>query len=165
MPNIITESGMNFVADNAFHIEKSLLYTNLGDGVRSVEFVRGKANNLLFIEAKTTFPSPDNPSTENFVKFQTQIDEICDKFIHSLNLFSSVKIGVAEDELSNDLILPEKISLVFILVIKNHEFKWCKPIREKLMTTLPLYLKKIWKPEIYVINKDVAAKYSLTVNP
>jgi hypothetical protein len=36
MSDIITESGMDFVADNIFHIEKSPLYTQIGSGVRSL---------------------------------------------------------------------------------------------------------------------------------
>jgi len=164
MASVITESDMDFIAENTFHIEKSKLYTNLGEGVRSVEFVRVKNDNLLFVEAKTTFPNPDNPSVDNSARFQSEIDDVCDKFIHSLNLFSSVKVGLAEDVFDSSFVLPEKVSLVFILVIKTHEFKWCNKIKGTLMATLPLYLKRIWKPKVYVINQEVAAKLNLVIS-
>ena len=57
MGNTISESGMEFVSDNAFYIEKSDLYTKLGDGVRSVEFIRIKGDKLLFVEAVRIRPS------------------------------------------------------------------------------------------------------------
>ena len=117
----------------------------------------------MFIEAKTTFPNPNNPSAENLAKFQTGIDDICNKFIHSLNIFASVKVGVAENAFGDDFIMLEKVSLVFILVIKNHELQWCKKIKDKLIATLPSYLKKIWRPTVYVINHETASKRGLTI--
>lgn len=163
MANIITESGMDFIADNSFHIEKSGIYTKLGQGIRSIEFVRVKDEKLLFIEAKTTFPNPNNPSMENLNKFQSEINEICDKFIHSLNLFSSVTVGVAENAFPISFVLPEKTSMKFILVIKNHESKWCRIIKTAITCALPLYLKEIWKPEVFVVNQTVATEQGLTI--
>jgi hypothetical protein len=161
MVDIITESGMDFIADNTFHIERSSLYTGLGDGVRSVEFVRVKDEKLLFVEAKKSFPNPDNPSKENFKKYLSEIDVICDKFIHSLNLFSAIKVGVAEDNCTDSLVLPKQISIAFILVVKNHKLKWCKLIKKKLIDSLPQFFVKIWKPEIFVINSGAALKHGL----
>ena len=163
MDNVITESGMDFIAENAFYIEKAELYTNLGDGVRSVEFIRVKNDKLMFIEAKTGFPNPDNPCEENREKFQSTVETICEKFIHSLHLLSSVKIGVTKESLPSDFDLSEKTSLVFLLVIKNHDLAWCRPIKGKFIDALPLYLKKIWKPEVLVINQSVAVKQGLIV--
>ena len=165
MVNVITESDMDFIADNSFHIEKSSTYKKLSkQGIRSVEFIRAKDDKFLFVEAKTTFPNPNNPSVENLEKFRSEINEICDKFIHSLNLFSAVKVGVAENSFPDDFVPPEKASLQFILVIQNHKIKWCKPIKETLTATLPSYLKKIWKPDVYVTNHAGAGKYNLTVS-
>jgi hypothetical protein len=161
---IPNQSGMDFVADNAFHIEESSLYKKIGDGVRSVELIRIKDNMLVFVEAKTTFPNPDNPSEENFARFQSEIYEVCEKFIHSLNLLSSVEVGVTEEKYPDDFTVPAKISLVFMLVIKNHKFKWCKRIKSKLEAELPRYLKSIWKPMVYVINQDIAVKQGLVVS-
>ena len=162
MDSIITESGMNFIADNAFHIEKSTLYATLGNGVRSVEFVCVKDDSLLFVEAKTTFPNPNNPSAENRAKFKKEAEDICKKSIHSLNLFLSVEVGVAEYMFTNDFVLPEKVLLALVLVIKNHEPQWRRPIKAELIAALPSYLKKIWKPTVFVINHETATKQQLT---
>ena len=158
MDNIITESGMDFITENAFYIEKSELYTNLGDGVKSIEFVRIKDSKLLFVEAKTTFPNPNNPNMANLARYQSEIEDIRDKFIHSLNLLSSVEVGVAKKELGEDFALPKKVMLEFYLVIKKHESEWCKDIEKTLMAVFPPYFKKIWKPVIYVINQETAIK-------
>jgi hypothetical protein len=160
---IITESGMDFISDNIFHIEQSCLYKSLGKEIRSVEFIRIKDENLMFIEAKTSFPNPDNPSEENKMRFQNEVDEICEKFTHSLNMLSSISLGVAENKFHDDFILPEKTSIVFVLVIKDHEFKWCKPIKNKIEEILPHYLTKIWKPLVFVINHEVAIKRNLAI--
>jgi hypothetical protein len=49
----IIESGMQFVSENVFHIEKSQQYATLGGSVRTVEFVRAMDDKLLFVEAKS----------------------------------------------------------------------------------------------------------------
>jgi len=136
---IPNQSGMDFIADNTFHIEASALYKNIGDGIRTVEFIRIKENRALFIEAKTAFPNPDNPSEKNKARFHNEITEICEKFIHSLNLLSSIKLGVAEEERFGEFSIPQKVSLVFMLVIKNHKLEWCKPIKSKIEAELPSY--------------------------
>jgi hypothetical protein len=151
---IIEESGMHFIADNVFHIEKSALYAHIGKGVKSVEFVHIKDTKLMFVEAKTTLPNPENSSSPE--KYNEEIADICDKFIHSLNLYSSVKTGVAEEELPDVFNAQDKIQLVFVLVIRNHKIEWCRPIQMELLQKLPSYLKKIWKPKVYVINYDTA---------
>jgi hypothetical protein len=152
--NIIEESGMRFIADNVFHIEKSELYARIDEGVKSVEFIRIKDTKLMFVEAKTTLPNPQNPSSSE--KYNGEIADICDKFIHSLNLYASVKAGVAAEILLDVFNTQDKVRLVFVLVIKEHKIEWCRPVKTKLLQELPLYLKKIWKPEVYVINYDTA---------
>ena len=164
MVDVITESDMNFFPDNTFHIEDSSLYKSLGEGVKSVEFIRVMEGSLLFIEARKTFPNPGNPDTENRTKFHMQIDEISEKFLHSLNLLSSVEVGVANGNYPDGFVLPDKLSIVFVFVIKNHETKWCRPIRQKLIETLPVYLKTIWKPKVFVINHQTATKRRLAVD-
>ena len=163
MVEVITESGMDFIADNAFPIEKSALYKKTGEGVKSVEFVRAIDDRLVFVEARSSFANPNNPSAENLAKYQKEVDDICNKFIHSLSLFSSVKVGVAEDALPDDFVLPPSVSLSFILVIKHHEQKWCNRIKTALLDVMPTYIKAIWKPTIFVINHETAIKYNLTM--
>ncbi|MDR2615125.1 MAG: hypothetical protein LBC28_00955 [Oscillospiraceae bacterium] len=162
MGEVITESGMDFVADNTFYIEKSPLYTHINGGVRSVEFVRAMEDKLLFVEAKTSFAKPDSePSAEDRAAFRNEIDEICEKFIHSLNLYASVEVGVADKAFPDGYNPPDKVSIAFILVIKNHERTWCKRIETKLRQTLPAYLNRIWKPNVYVVNHETAKKQRL----
>jgi hypothetical protein len=160
---IPNQSGMDFIADNTFHIEESSLYKNIGEGVRSVEFIRIKDNLLVFVEAKTAFPNPNNPSEENYAKFQSEIGEVCEKFTHSLNLFSLVEVGLAEEEYPNDFTAPARVSLVFMLVIKNHKLDWCRNVKGKFIAALPRYLKKIWKPTVYVINQEIAMEQGFVV--
>jgi len=164
MSDDINESGMDFIADNAFWIEKSTLYKNLGEGIKSVEFIRVKEDNLLFVEAKSSFPDPNNPVTGNLAEFNSQIVDICEKFLHSLNILSSVIVRVAKSTLPEDFILPERTSLVLILVLKNHDFKGCRRVKAKIVSSLPLYLKEIWKPAVFVINHQTAINRNLVIS-
>jgi hypothetical protein len=160
MDEFIIESDMRFIADNAFHIEKSQVYRNIGKGIRSVEFIRVLDNDLLFVEAKTTFPNPNNDKNS----YQSAIDEICEKFIHSLNLVSSLYVRVAIDPLFAKITLQDKTSLIFVLIIANHQLCWCRFVKRSIETALPFYLRKIWKPTIYVINKEIAIHHKLAEN-
>jgi len=160
---IPNQSGMDFIADNTLHIEESELYKNVGEGVRSVEFVRIKDGNLLPVEARTTFPNPNNPCKDNKARFQNEIDEICDKFMHSLNMLSSIELGVTAETYPDDFLLPEETSLVFMLVVKNHEFKWLGSIKNKIEANLARYLKNIWRPKVLVLNQNAAIKQGLVV--
>jgi hypothetical protein len=162
MAKIITESGMDFIADNTFHIEKSDIYTKLKNGIKTVEFIRAKENKLLFVEAKSSFPNPNNPTS--ITKFQSEIEDICNKFIHSLNLYASIVIGV------NMQLLPDfqsaiKVSLNFVLIFNNFEHKWCIPVEKALTNQLRKSecIAKIWKPTVLVINHETATKQNLIV--
>jgi hypothetical protein len=88
MDRIITESGMDFIADNTFHIEKSDIYTKLKNGIKTVEYIRAKDDKLLFVEAKMSFPNPNNP--ESIAEFQSQIEDIC-KHKHDLEKLMTLK--------------------------------------------------------------------------
>ncbi|MDR2268114.1 MAG: hypothetical protein LBD81_01530 [Holosporaceae bacterium] len=160
MDNIIEESGMSFVTDNAFRIEKS---TNIKE-VKSVDFVLIHNKSLIFIEAKTSFPNPHNPSKENFEKFRKGIGDIYEKFIHSLNMYSSIKLGVRDEELPKNFINTGSVKLVFVLIIKNHETSWCNELKNILTGMFPKYLNGIWNHEVFVINHKTAIKYKLTVS-
>jgi hypothetical protein len=169
----ICESGMKFIADNAFHIEKSPTYTLLGNNVKSVEFVRAKENKLLFVEAKSSFPNPStpkpNPTKRNKTGeelFREEISDICDKFTHSLNLYSAIAVGVAEYDFPAEFKSADKVSLAFILVIKGFEKTWCDEIQKALTIQVrdSVCMSKIWKPEIAVMNDKTAAARKLITN-
>jgi len=115
------QSGMDFIAENSFYIEESDAYKkhHKVNGIRSVEFIRVKGNTIYFIEAKPSFPNPNNPYEDNKKKFDDAVCEICEKFIHSLNLYSSIEVGVTEVCYPTDFVRPKKASLTFLLVMNN----------------------------------------------
>jgi len=164
MFDINYESDMSFISENTFQIEKSEIYSSLSEGIKTVEFIRTMGDMLLFVEAKITFPNPNNPDADNVERFNSEIGAICDKFVHSLNIFSAVEVGVLHDAAAAEMVLPESVSLTFLLVIKNHEEVWCKPVEVKLIDSLPSDLKKIWKPTVQVINHQTAIKRNLVVS-
>ncbi len=169
MLDLISESDMNFVADNVFHIEKSDLNRKAGKGIRTVEFVRVKGDQLLFVEAKKRLPEPGvDPNKENAKSLQTEIDKVFDKFIHSLHLLAAVKVGVREETFPIDFATSEKLSLQFILVVKEHDKKWCDEtqttLKEKLKK-MPPYFKKIWGPTVWVLTHADAVKRGIAYPP
>jgi hypothetical protein len=152
-------SGMNFVSDNAYVIEDSPSRLVCGEGIRSVEFIRSMDKSLLFIEAKTTIANPMN-SPEPYRK---EINSLCEKFIHSLNMLLAVKVGVIQDSLPVGFFESNEITLKFVLVVRNHKSEWCRSVKRSIEQGLPEYLKKIWKPQVYVINNDTAVAHNITI--
>jgi hypothetical protein len=152
-------SDMDFISDNAYVIEESSARLACGDGIRSVEFIRRKNMSLLFIEAKTTIANPENSPQP----YEIEISEICEKFIHSLNLLSAVKLGIVADTLPDDFTKLDNTSLTFVLVVRKYKLEWCRPTRRAIEQALPTYLKKIWKPAVHVINHDTAIKHGIAI--
>ena len=162
MAKTITESGMDFIADNTFHIEKSDVYTKLKGSIKTVEFIRVKDDKLLFVEAKSSFPNPNN--SESSAKFQLEIDAICDKFVHSLNLYASIAIGV-NGQLPPDFNPAVKVSLKFVLIFNDFEQEWCVKIQKALTNQLRKSesITKIWKPYVFAMNQEMATKQNLII--
>jgi hypothetical protein len=163
MANPIIESGMPFIADNAFHIENSAAYITLGCGIKSVEFVRRKNEFLMFVEAKSTFPNP-NKSEE---RFDGAADDIAEKFVHSVNLYASITLDVYTEDtsaLSNSSCKNSAITLV--LVIRDHKTEWCKRVKNKLDLLLnqSAYFREIWRPKVFVINYASAIEFGIAEN-
>jgi hypothetical protein len=129
--------------------------------LRSVEFVRAKGDKLLFVEARSSFANPNNIDAGNYAKFQSEVEKICEKFLHSLNMYASVEVGAAKVLFPDRFQPPTTVKLTFVLVVKDHEHGWCTPISESLVEALPIYLKKIWRPAVYVINQETAKKWHL----
>ena len=169
MPQVFDfdDSGMRFIRDNAFRIEKSDVHEKVkSNGVKVVEFVRIIDNQLHFVEARKSLR--DINKGEKAVKyFNEEIEEIRDKFVHSLNLFASVKICVNEENLPDDFALPKKSLLVFVLVVKEHDIIQCKLANDALVKSLnqvmPRYWMHIWRPIIHVVNYEMAVKQNLIV--
>ena len=173
MSKVIVESGMSFVTDNVFHIEKSPLYIQLGECVKSVEFVRSMGNKLVFVEAKSSFPNPNNPTPNpgkrnktGIELFREEIADLSDKFIHSLNLYSSVDVGVAESRFPPEYMPSTKVTIMFVLVINSFDKSWCDEVERALLNTIreSICVSRIWKPEIYVLTHEMATKWKLTID-
>jgi hypothetical protein len=147
-------SGMDFIEDNLFDIEN---YSKKFDGIRTVEFVRVIDNKYVFIEAKKSIAK-----FENKLDFNKNIEEITGKFIHSLYVLSSVKLGINETSFDISNFNGKKIK--FILVINA---EWAKNINniadilDNIRQKIPNYINKIFKPEILVYNKDIACRLKL----
>lgn len=159
----IEESGMKFgpfECSHVFHIEKSKLYKNLHN-IKTVEFILENNNKLQFIEAKSSSPKP---VPDNLVRFEEFIDEISQKFLHSLNLYYTGVLG--RHASANDLPDPMKkinhqqVSIKFILVIKNHQDEWLLPIKDALEKKMNS-ISSIWESQVAVINAKTAQKYKL----
>jgi len=159
----INESGMSFIADNAFYIERSPQYAKIGKGVKSVELARVIDTRLMFIEAKTTFPNPNNANCKE--RYDEEISNIRDKFVHSLNLYSCIAVGIAEEHFPIDFKPAENMSLHFILVIKDHKPGWCRSVKNALMPIIPSYIKTIWNPTVLVMNHNTALEQKLSAYP
>lgn len=164
--SIIRESGMDFGPfpdDRVFHIEKSRLYENMsGRSVKSVEFMWKKSRNTLrFVEAKSSSPQP---TAENNLRFDDFINDVSDKFLHSLNLYCSAVLERHKTVCD----LPEAFrslnagctAILFCLVINGHQTEWLPPIREALIRKLRPY-NAIWGVEIAVFNHEMAVEKGL----
>jgi hypothetical protein len=169
----VNHSGMDFIDDNCFHIESSPQYNRLRSlGVKSVEFVRTRGKKLIFVEAKPTFPNPNNltpnPAKENKTGkelFQIEITKICKKFTHSLNLYAAAYIGMTKEAFPSDYIPSEKVSLEFVLVINSFQKSWCDEIERALKIKIfeSFCMAKIWKPQVSVMNHEYAKKWNIIV--
>lgn len=159
----IQESKMifEFNEEQIFQIENSKLHHDIGDGIKTVEFVvTVKENEIYFVEAKSSSP---RPIPENKEKFETFINEISDKFIHSFNMYLSAVL-----ERNNFEEIPEKLFEIkkdkaifkFILIIKNHSIEWLLPLKEAIHKKILPHIK-IWESNVVLMNEEIAREYML----
>ena len=162
---VIEESGMtfgDFDDTDLFYIEKSEYYQRMGQGVSTVEFILHRPKKVLFVEAKSSSPAPGND-----LRFDAFIDEIAQKFIHSIEMYAS-HILRRTDRYEE---MPEKLRnidwlqyrLIFILVINGHKAEWLSPITSALQQRL-LAQTSIWDCDISVINDEMAREYNMISN-
>ena len=133
MPVIIEESEMRFgkYPDNSvFHLESSDQYTKSlrQNKVRSCEFVmlrkKKSRKRLIFVEAKRSLPEDYAADTEEKAStlYQEFIQEITEKFRHSLHLFSGILLGVqGQDGVPSDLLINDlkEYDFQIVLVVKT----------------------------------------------
>lgn len=162
----ILESEMlfgDFSPDRVFKIEDSKLHNQLGDGVKTVEFVllNGK-DKFFFVEAKSSSPRLDNSPP----KYQEFLNEITEKFVHSFNMLCACFWGRLSDngEMGADLkaVTYVEAKFVFILVIRGHKKEWLTPLQAELNKKLR-YHKSIWRSSVIVMNDEIAREYHLVV--
>lgn len=150
-----------FEQNQVFCIENSQLQRGVRDGIKTVEFVLNRKENLLeFIEAKSSSP---RPTKENSERFETFLNDIADKFIHSFNLYYSAIHGrYPSEEIAQSLleIEPHKVNYRFILIIKGHRIEWLLPLQETLHRKLQYHIT-IWKSEVILMNEEVAKEKKL----
>ena len=154
----IPESGMMFLVKNEnelFRIEKSMLYRKMGDSIKTVEFISYSETKLRFVEAKTSAPKPE--SGENFIEF---VNDVSNKFAHSLDMYLAVILKRMKDEINemSELLKTvdiENATIYFMLVVKGHQKEWMLHITEALNKKLSRYAK-IWSIRIIAINDETA---------
>jgi len=174
MNKIITESGVDFgpiQEENLFHIEKSQIYHSLGDGLKTVEFVflRNDGKHIILLEAKKTCPNEKNrnESEEKRLKYEEYFAEIVQKVEDSINVFITAILGrhLPKDNLGSNFykkLHMESAKMRFFLVItaSNVQEDWLPGPKAELERRL-LSLRKIWKLDIVVMNREIARKKGL----
>jgi hypothetical protein len=152
-------SDMEFIQTDAFPIEDSSARNRL-PGSKIVDFVRKIDGELLFVEAKSSFPNPAAAETPE--RFDEEIVAICDKFAVSLKLFSAIKVGVTEDFLPDAFSSAEKVQVTLALVIRRFENEeWCIPVKKALEQALPSDIFRLWTPNVKVYTPTSAKEFAL----
>lgn len=167
----ITESKMRFGKfdeRNLFHIEESQIFKELGEGIKSVEFIlRYNKDRVVLLEAKESCPNIANriESVEREIKFEEYYSSITEKFIDSFEIY----IASLMDKYSNTSDIGEElqkvrslrtIRITCVLVIRSAREEWLAGPMEELRARLFNY-RKIWGIEVIVLNEDMAKKYHL----
>lgn len=160
------ESGMNFSFpdENAFHIELCPTYKSMYSGTKVCECIvkHPIKNKLYFIEAKSSFP---NPSKNNGLSFNENVNKIIQKFIDSLTLYFGILLNrpfKIQTPLPNNLSLSYFTSLQYsitpILIISDFEESWLPPVKDALNNSLrkQSFIKYIVVEDILVLNMKMA---------
>ena len=156
---ILMESGMQFgpyPIDNFFHIESSSSYKDIQQGVKIAEFLlfrQIKRPQILIIEAKTTAPR----------EFEDYICQICEKFTHTLILFTAIYLERHKAIVPLPLqdIPLEQVEFLFVLVVKNYQKEWLPPLQDKLNLSLKPLLKTWNLSKVLVMNEEIAREKKL----
>jgi hypothetical protein len=165
------ESGMDFIEDNIFKMEK---YTQIKlkkcSNIKTVEFIRIIKKKYIFVEAKMRLPKQEDEKD-----FDEKMAQIAEKFIHSLCVFSSIKLNINENDVENYR-MPKDFNakkILFLLVICDPEEKtlfegYAKKIKYALLTEIrkisiipnssevKSYILEIFRPDIVVMDKTTA---------
>ena len=175
----IVESGLTFgpfPEGHCFYIEKSDIYEQINkqvqrvnqknkEGVKIAEFLLLRndtdSHTIWIIEAKSSAPQPK--SKDDFDKY---IKDICDKFVNSLILTSSLKRNPdVNDKLSDNFKQIDIASAQFVLTLVINGFKtdWIPPLQHALKNALRSTVIKwsLSSKNILVLNEEGARKEKL----
>lgn len=159
-----------FDESDLFYIENSKIYRNLGDGIKTVEFIlKYKEDSIIFLEAKKSCPNAEkrHETEEKERKFEAYFSSIVEKFMASLHIYLASILGRYQDssEVGDNLQSVDRMKnmkLKFVLVIKNAEdVAWLAGPLAELKSRL-LQARKIWNIEVMVLNEELSEKLSLT---
>lgn len=174
MSKSIKESGVTFgpfAEDRLFHIEKSSVYQQLGKGIKSVEFALLRNREvLIFLEAKTTCPNAANRDRDADAKrkYEEFYDDVSQKIEDSIKLTLAALLGRFEikTEIGTSIQACDlsKVKLKFILVITTPKATelWLPGPKAELERRL-LSLRKIWKMDVVVLNRQMAIDAGLVI--
>ncbi len=165
MMKVIHESGIDFGrfdTDKLYEIEKSKINLDIGKGIKTVEFIYLNGTDLLFVEAKATCPNPANKDSSDAKnkKYEAYFSDIAEKFIDSVSLFASIKLGrqIRTEEFGRELSEADSfrnIALKLVLVIAGAE-ESCLPGPKAELESRLLKWRKIWKADVVVLNRKLA---------
>lgn len=167
----IEESGVKFGGfdeECLFRIERSDIYKQMGEGIKTVEFIYlTREENVLFVEAKTSCPNAANrDDNENKQKkYEEYFADVTDKFIDSLNMFVTTVLGRnGHSDDVGDRILQKNTyaenGIKFVLVVAGAEESWLGGPKAELELRLLRY-RKIWNADVVVLNKRMAVELGL----
>ena len=167
MSKYITESEMMFFVpneDRLFYIEASNLYKAIGNKIRTTEFIYlTDKGHLRFIEAKKSCPNVNNKdsSDEKRKKYEVYYASLTQKFMDSLMILTAAFMGRRDISEFGSVLQKarhwQNLQLRFLLVIKDAEEVWLGGVKAELEARL-FDLRKIWRIEIQVLNKDMAVQ-------
>lgn len=171
MTKVIEESGMRFgeyESSELFHIEKSKILLDIGEGIKTVEFIIKKnENEIWFVEAKESVLNPANKdeTEKKRIKFQEFCTNVPQKYRDSLQVYLASILHCYHDisEIGDSLQIVNDFhnyKLKFIFVVKNAKIEWLAGPREILKKQLH-DLRKIWDIDVVVLNQELAEKCNL----
>lgn len=170
MGKFVTESEMKFGPYNEesfIYIEKHPRYERIQQDMKMSELIyyNEDKKQLISLEAKKSAPNPHSTERENpMERFREFIDEICEKFQNSLDLYT--RLALEKDTPKGFFKIDYKeTEIVFILVIKNHKKEWLGEVKDAIeMSVRRIHrLNKIWKCRVLVLNEEMALRNNLMV--
>ena len=150
----------SFPDDDVYRIEKSALLSKVH--LKATECVAWKNGKVVFVEAKSS-----SPRKQNADRFEEYINDIADKFVHSLTFYNAVRLRHPHEPLPLNIrkVDLQKAHYSFILVIHGHQMAWLPPLMDALKGKMRdvLRLWSISDADVKVVNDETALASHLIV--